>query len=143
MGPLTRGHAAVAASSQREGDLGSHSLVLARREMPSRGLCVLRRSLGSQRGAARGHLVEGLAGGSFFPWGKGFTSRFLSSNVLRILGLRPFLCYSHFFRLKRPLEQAQPSMANKLKVGAVPKDSGEWFFPFSGIGAEWFLHRAS
>jgi hypothetical protein len=28
--------------------------------------------------------------------------------------------------LKRPLEQAQPSMAKKLKVGAVPKDSGEW-----------------
>ena len=31
-----------------------------------------------------------------------------------------------FLRLKRPLEQAQPSMAKKLKVGATPKDSGEW-----------------
>ena len=34
--------------------------------------------------------------------------------------------YSCFFRLKRPLEQAQPSMAKKLKVGAAPKDLGEW-----------------
>jgi len=31
-----------------------------------------------------------------------------------------------FLRLKRPLEQAQPSMAKKLKVGAASKDSGEW-----------------
>jgi len=30
------------------------------------------------------------------------------------------------FRLKRLLEQAQPSMAKKLKVGVAPKDSGEW-----------------
>jgi hypothetical protein len=28
---------------------------------------------------------------------------------------------------KRPLEQAQPSIAKKLKVGAAPKDSGECF----------------
>ena len=34
--------------------------------------------------------------------------------------------YSCFFRLKRPLEQAQPSMAKKLKVGAAPRDLGEW-----------------
>ena len=104
--------------------------VLAKQETLSRGPRLPMRGPGSRRGAARGQLVEGLAGGSFFPWGKGFTSWFLSSNVLRILGLRPFLCYSHFFRLKRPLEQAQPSMANKLKVGAVPKDSGEWFSLF-------------
>ena len=30
----------------------------------------------------------------------------------------------HFSRLKRPLEQAQPSMAKKLKVGAVSRGSG-------------------
>jgi len=52
---------------------------------------------------------------------------------LRILGLRPFFCYSHFLRLKRPLEQAHPSMAKKLKVGAVPKGSGEWFILHSVV----------
>jgi hypothetical protein len=33
--------------------------------------------------------------------------------------------YAYFpsLRLKRPLEQAQPSMAKKLKVGAASKDS--------------------
>ena len=52
---------------------------------------------------------------------------------LRILRLWLFLCYSHFFRLKRSLEQAQPSMAKKLKVGAVPKGSGEWFLLLSVV----------
>jgi len=42
------------------------------------------------------------------------------------LGYGFFYAYSPFLRLKRPLEQAQPSMAKKLKVGAAPKDSGEW-----------------
>ena len=42
------------------------------------------------------------------------------------LGLRLLLCYFPFLKLERPLEQAQPSMAKKLKVGAAPKDSGEW-----------------
>jgi hypothetical protein len=35
--------------------------------------------------------------------------------------------------LKRPLEQAQPSMAKKLKVGAVPNGSGEWFILLSVV----------
>jgi hypothetical protein len=43
------------------------------------------------------------------------------------------LRYSHFLRLKRPLEQAQPSMAKKLKVGAAPKDSGEWLILLSVV----------
>jgi len=52
---------------------------------------------------------------------------------LRIFGLRLLLCYSPFVRLKRPLEQAQPSMAKKLKVGAVPKGSGEWLILLSVV----------
>jgi len=52
---------------------------------------------------------------------------------LRIIGLRLFLCYSPFLRLKRPLEQAQPSMAKKLKVGVVPKGLGEWLILLSAI----------
>jgi len=43
------------------------------------------------------------------------------------------LRYSHFLRFKRPLEQAQPSMAKKLKVGAAPKDSGEWLILLSAV----------
>jgi len=39
--------------------------------------------------------------------------------------------HSPFLRLKRPLEQAQPSMAKKLKVGAAPKDSGKRFILLS------------
>jgi len=31
-----------------------------------------------------------------------------------------------FLRLKRPLEQAQPSMVKKLMVGTVPRGTGEW-----------------
>ena len=69
---------------------------LARREMSSRGLRLLRRSSGSQRRAARGQLVEGLAGGSFFPWGKGFTLRFLFLGVLRPFLVLAFLIYFPF-----------------------------------------------
>jgi len=45
---------------------------------------------------------------------------------LCIIVSRLFLRYSPFLRLKRLLEQAQPLMAKKLKVGAAPKGSGEW-----------------
>ena len=31
-----------------------------------------------------------------------------------------------FLKLKQPLKLAQPSMAKKLRMGAAPKDSGEW-----------------
>ena len=50
---------------------------------------------------------------------------------LHFLELRLLLRCSSFLRLKRPLEQAQPSMAKKLKVGAAPKDSGEWLILLS------------
>ena len=50
---------------------------------------------------------------------------------LRFLGLRFSLHYSRFSRLERRLEQAQPSMAKKLKVGAAPKDSGQRFILLS------------
>ena len=36
---------------------------------------------------------------------------------------------SSSLRLERTLEQAQPSMAKRLKVGATSKDSGWWFIP--------------
>ena len=73
-GPLTRGRAAVAASSQGEVGRGSSSPALARRETSSRGPRLPMRGLGSRCGAARGQLVEVLAGGPFFLWGKILTS---------------------------------------------------------------------
>jgi len=73
----------------------------------------------------RGPPVEVPAGEPFSLWGKFF------NDVILIL---PFLCvfsysglpYAHFsfLRLKRTLEQAQPSIAKRLKVEATSKDSG-------------------
>jgi len=74
---------------------------------------------------ARGLPVEALAGGPFSLWGK-----FFDAVIFILLFLRVFsyngLPYAHFsfLRLKRTLEQAQPSMAKRLKVGAASKDSG-------------------
>ena len=65
--------------------MGALAPVLARRGMLSRGLRLPLRGLGSRRGAAQGQLVEVLAGGSCFPWGKGFTLRFLFPDVLHPL----------------------------------------------------------
>jgi len=48
--------------------------VLAKQETLSRGPRLPMRGPGSRRGAARGQLVEVLAGGSFFPWCKILTS---------------------------------------------------------------------
>jgi hypothetical protein len=44
-----------------------------------------------------------------------------------------FLRYSPFLILKRLLEQAQPSMDKKLKVGVAPKGSGEWLILLSVV----------
>jgi len=48
------------------------ALAFAWQETPSRGLRLPVRGPGSQHGAARGQLVEALAGGSPFLWGKAF-----------------------------------------------------------------------
>jgi len=92
--------------------------------MPSRGLRLLVGGPKPRRRVARGQPVEVLVGGSLFLWGKILTSRFLSSDVFAFSQITASLMFiPPFLRLKRPLEQAQPSMA---KVGAVPKGSGEW-----------------
>jgi len=105
---------------------GALAPALARREMLDKDLCLLVRRLVPRRGAARGPPVEVPAGEPFFLWGEFFDA------VILIL---PFLCvfsynglpYAHFsfFRLKRTLERAQPSMAKRLKVGAAPKEPGQ------------------
>jgi len=98
---------------------------LARRETPSRDLCPFVRGLEPRRGVAQGLLVEAPVGGSPFLWGQVFDVMILTFRCLCI-----FLCNgfsytcSSFLRLKRPLKQAQPSMAKRLKVGAASKDSG-------------------
>jgi hypothetical protein len=99
---------------------------LARREMLDQNLCLLVRHLVPRHGAARGPPVEVPAGEPFSLCGKFF------DVVILIL---PFLCvfsynglpYAHFsvLRLKWTLEQAQPSMAKRLKVGAAPKEPGQ------------------
>ena len=49
-------------------------MALARQGAPSLGLHLPVRGPGSRCGAARGQLVEALAGGSLFPWGKALMS---------------------------------------------------------------------
>jgi len=66
------------------------------------------------------------------PVGEPFSLRgkFFDTVILILLFLCVFsyngLPYAHFsfLRLKRTIEQAQPSMAKRLKVGAAAKDSG-------------------
>jgi len=79
----------------------------------------------TRRVVARGLLVEALVGGSLFLWGKIFDVMILTFRCLCIFSRNGFsYAYSSVPRLKRPLEQAQPSMAKRLKVGAASKDSG-------------------
>ena len=72
-GPLTRNRAAVAASTQREGgrrsaSTGAHQVGgVESKPVPTQ------EKPGPRRAAARGRLVEGPAGGLFFPWGKVYT----------------------------------------------------------------------
>ena len=74
---------------------------------------------------ARGPPVEVPAGELFSLWDKFFDAVILILLILHVFSYYGILyARSSFLRLKRPLEQAQPSMAKKLKVGAAPKDSG-------------------
>ena len=104
---------------------GALALALARRETLNRGLCPFVRGLEPRRGAVRGLPVEAPAGGPFSLWGKVF-----DAVILILLFLCVFSCNglshtrSSFFGLKRSLEQAQPSMAKGLKVGAASIDLG-------------------
>jgi len=73
----------------------------------------------------RGPPVEVPAGEPFFLWGKFFDVAIFILLILRIFSYNGFLYVRpSFIRLKRTLEQAQPSMAKRLKVGASSKDSG-------------------
>ena len=73
----------------------------------------------------RGPPVEVPAGEPFFLWGKFFDVAIFILLILRVFSYNGFLYVRpSFLRLKRTLEQAQPSMAKRLKVGAASKDSG-------------------
>jgi len=70
-------------------------------------------------------LVVALIDGSLFMWGKIFDVMILTFRRLCVFSGNGFsYTYSSFLRLKRPLEEAQPSMAKRLKVGAASKYSG-------------------
>ena len=74
---------------------------------------------------ARGPSVEVPAGEPFSLWGKSFDAVVLIFLILRVFSYNGLLyARPSFLRLKRTLEQAQPSMAKRLKVGAASKDSG-------------------
>jgi len=109
------------------GKLAAGALVLAltRPGMPSRGPHQFVRGLEPWRGVARGLPVEVPAGGLFSLWGKIFGFTILFFPCICVLS-RNGLSYarSSLLRLKRTLEQAQPSMAKRLKAGAASKDSG-------------------
>jgi len=74
---------------------------------------------------ARGLPVEAPVGGSPILWGKILDVMILTFRCLCIFSGNGFSdACSSLLRLKRTLEQAQPSMAKRLKVGAASKDSG-------------------
>jgi len=100
-------------------------LALARWEMLNQGLRPLVRGLEPRRGAVRGLPVEALASGPFSLWGKVFDTVTLILLFLCVFSYNS-LPYAHFsfLKLKRTLEQAQPSMAKRLNVGAASRDSG-------------------
>jgi len=74
---------------------------------------------------ARGPPVEVPAGEPFSVWGKFFDVVILILLVLHVSSYYGILyaCFS-FLRLKRTLEQAQPLMAKRLKVGGASKEPG-------------------
>ena len=79
---------------------------------------------------ARGPPVEVPAGGPFSLWGKISMSLFLLFDAFAFSWAVVFIyARSSSLRLKRMLEQAQPSMAKRLNVGATSKDSGWRFIP--------------
>jgi len=98
---------------------------LARWEMLDQGLRLPVRGLEPRRGVVRGPPVEVPAGEPFSLWGMFFDALILILLFLHVFSYNG-LPYAHFsfLRLKRTLEQAQPSMAKRLKVGVASKDSG-------------------
>jgi len=75
---------------------------------------------------ARGPSVEAPVGEPFSLWGKFSDAVILILLVLCIFSYNG-LVYAHssLLRLKRMLEQAQPSMAKRLKVGVASKEPGQ------------------
>ena len=61
----------------------------------------------------------------FFLWGKFFDIVIFILLILRVFSYNGLLYVRpSLLRLKRTLEQAQPSMAKRLKVGAASKEPG-------------------
>jgi len=74
---------------------------------------------------ARGPPVEVPAGEPFSLWDKFFDAVILVLLVLCVFSCSGLLyACSSLLRFKRTLEQAQPSMAKRLKVGAASKEPG-------------------
>jgi len=74
---------------------------------------------------ARGPPVEAPVGEPFSLWGKFFNAVILIPLILCVFSYNGLLyARSSLLRLKQTLEQAQPSMAKRLKVGAASQGSG-------------------
>jgi hypothetical protein len=63
-------------------------------------------------------------GEPFSLWGKFFDAVILILLVLCVFSYNSLLYAHSSLRLKRALEQAQPSTAKRLKVGATSKEPG-------------------
>jgi len=98
-----------------------------KRELLRQGQRLSSRGLEPRRGVARDPPVGAPGGEPFSVWGKILRHcDFCFPIPLHFLICRSFF-YAHpfsFLRLKRTLEQAQPSMAKRLKAGAVSKGPG-------------------
>ena len=104
---------------------GALAPALVRWETPDQGPRLPVRGLKPRREVVRGPPVGVPAGELFSLWGKFFDVVIfilLFLYVSSYSGL-PYARFS-FLRLMRTLEQAQPSMAKRLKVGAASNDSG-------------------
>ena len=74
---------------------------------------------------ARGPSVEAPVGKPFSLWGKFFDAVILILLILCVFSYNGLLyARSSLLRMKQTLEQAQPSMAKRLKVGAASKELG-------------------
>jgi len=123
LGPRRRGHKlAVALRPPRKERPAAGALVPVpvRREPTHLGRRLPSRALEPWRGVARGPLVRAVGGELFSLWGKSFQC----CGFCLPVPLPIFLIYRSFLRLKRTLEQAQPSMAKQLKTGAASKEPG-------------------
>jgi len=123
-GPLTRGRAAAF----EKGEAGRRSASPGARQAEvaaPRSAPVLEGPGALTRGGSR-PTGRGVGGKLFSSWGKPLRRCDICFPIpLHLLTRRSF--YAHpflFFRLKRSLEEAQPSMAKRLKAGAVSKEPG-------------------